>query len=207
MRRCTVARCSSTCLHGLQVIITLPAGTSYRLLGNVRACLRNTQAWLHAIAAKSFFISMAHNPLRGMEHMLEPEPTSEAGRGPEPRDACQCWSPPRHRGGVQCRATRASARAFLGGEVGSRALGLVAMSEPSLSKEASFRVVGHVAARGRIPYLLPWLKACTWGYPVYRVPTLTVRRFSSRRTGYLEPQQTGGRLTATPTQHRGYHLE
>jgi hypothetical protein len=41
---CTVAWHCSAHLHGLQVMMTSPACTFCRRLGNARACLRNTRA-------------------------------------------------------------------------------------------------------------------------------------------------------------------
>jgi hypothetical protein len=107
------------------------ACTSCRCLSNAWAYLGNTRALLHAIGAKSFFISMAHDPQRAMRHVLAPEPTCEAGHDPKLSDACQRWSPPRRRGGVQCRGTRGSVGALLEGETGSGASGHVTALEPS----------------------------------------------------------------------------
>jgi hypothetical protein len=98
-----------------------PVCTSCMRLGNACVCLGNTKALLHVVPAKLFFISTAHDQWRAMRHVSAPEPTSEAGRGPEPRDVCQCRSPPRRRGRVRCRGTHDSTEALLDGEVGSGA--------------------------------------------------------------------------------------
>jgi hypothetical protein len=99
-------------------MITLSVHTSCRHLGNARACLGNIRGLLYTVAAKPFFISMAHDPWRAMGHMSALEPSSEVGRGLEPMDACQHRSPPRRRGGVQCRGMCGSAGALLDGEAG-----------------------------------------------------------------------------------------
>jgi hypothetical protein len=66
--------------------------------------------------------------------------------------------------------THGSSRAFLDGEAGSRVLGHMVMPKPSLSKEVGSRAVRHMAARGRMPCPLSWLKAYTRGYSVCGIP-------------------------------------
>jgi hypothetical protein len=87
-----------------------------------------------------------------MGHMSALEPTSEVGHGLKLRE-------------------RVSVGALLGEEAGSRALGHVALSKPSLSREAGFGATRHVAARGCMSFPLSWLKAYTRGYRVCMVPT------------------------------------
>jgi hypothetical protein len=66
-----------------------------------------------------------------MGYVSAPEPTSEAGYGPELRDVCQHRSPTRRSGGVRCQGMRGSAEALLDGEAGSEASRHVAAPEPS----------------------------------------------------------------------------
>jgi hypothetical protein len=109
---CIVARHCNACPHVLQVMIALPTHMSCRRLGNTRACLGNTGALLHAIAAKPFFITMTHGPRRAMGHVSAPELTSEAGA-------------------VRSRGMHVSAGALLGGKEGSGAEGCVAAPKPA----------------------------------------------------------------------------
>jgi hypothetical protein len=72
-----------------------PVRTSCRSFGNEQVCPQNTRGLLHAIVAKPFFISTAHDPWRAMGHVPALEPTSEVGCTMGLRDVCQRWSPPR----------------------------------------------------------------------------------------------------------------
>jgi hypothetical protein len=128
---CAVAWHCSTCLYGLWVMMSPPARTSCRCLSNAWVCLKNTWALMHAVATKSFFISMTHDPRRALWHVSAPEPTSEVRHGRKPRDACQCRSPPRWSDWVWSRGTCGSAGALLNCEVESRGLGHMAALEPS----------------------------------------------------------------------------
>jgi hypothetical protein len=119
--------------------------TFYRHLSNARACLKNTRALVHIVAAKSFFISTAHGSRRAMWHMSVAEPSyaglraiwhaatpesiSEAGWGLEPRYAWRHWSPLKQGGEVWSRGTCDNARAHLSRVVWSGAIGCVAVYE------------------------------------------------------------------------------
>jgi hypothetical protein len=59
----------------LQVMIMSSIHTSYKHLGNAWACLENTRALLHAVAANPFFISTPHGTWRAMGHVSAPELT------------------------------------------------------------------------------------------------------------------------------------
>jgi hypothetical protein len=81
--------------------------------------------------------------------------------------------------------THGSARALLGREAGSDAMGHVVMSEPSLSREVGSGAAGHATVCGCMPYPLSWLEACTRGYPVCRVSTMAPWAYLGRG---CEPQ-------------------
>jgi hypothetical protein len=88
------------------------ACTSCRHLGNAWACVRNTRASLHTIAAKPSFISTAHGLWRAMRHVSAPEPTSEAAA-------------------VRSQRACVSAGPLLSGEVGSTVEGHMVVPDPS----------------------------------------------------------------------------
>jgi hypothetical protein len=127
----TVARYCSTYLHGLQVMITSFACTSYRHLNIAQVCLENMQALLHAVAAMPFFILMAHGLRRTMRHVSAPELSCLERRGLKPCDTRQRQSPSLRWGEVRIHETRGGTRALLSGEAGSRAAGCMAALEPS----------------------------------------------------------------------------
>jgi hypothetical protein len=123
MQRCSVAWCYSTCLHGLQVRITSSARMSCRCLSNALACLGNTRASLHDVAAKPSFISMTHSLWRAMGHVSAPEPTSEVGA-------------------VRSRRMRISAGPLLSGEAGFDVERRMTVSDPSWMVKGGLEPLG-----------------------------------------------------------------
>jgi hypothetical protein len=89
---------------------------------------------------------------RATRHVATSVLPSAGRQGSEPLDLWQHQNPPRQGSGVRSRRARGSTRAHLGREAGSRG-------------------IGQVVARECTPYPLSSLEACTWGYPVCRVPT------------------------------------
>jgi hypothetical protein len=66
--------------HVLQAMMMPPVLTSCRSLGNARACLETREPSCVARAAKPFFISVVHNPLRVVGHVTAPELSPREGR-------------------------------------------------------------------------------------------------------------------------------
>jgi hypothetical protein len=89
-----------------------------------------------------------------MGHMAAPEPTSVGRWGSELRDTWWRRSSPQQGGEVWGRGTRGDVRAHLCREVWSKA-------------------TTYVVAHGCTSCSSSWLRACMWGYRVFRVPTET----------------------------------
>jgi hypothetical protein len=112
-------------------MITPSTCTSYRRLGNTRACFGNTRTVLQAITAKPFFILKARDPLRVVEHVIESEPFQAGRQGSEPWGTWQHRSPLEQGGGVRSYVTHGSIGALLSWEAGSGAMGHMAAPEPA----------------------------------------------------------------------------
>jgi hypothetical protein len=86
------------------------------------------------------------------ELMVAPELNSARRRGPGPHDTWLHWSSPQQGGEVRGRGTRGS-------------------SGPHLCMEVCSKATTSMEARGCTLGSLSSLRACIWGYPVFRVPT------------------------------------
>jgi hypothetical protein len=86
------------------------------------------------------------------EHVVAPELNSARRRGPGPQATWQHRSSPQQGGEVQGHGIHGGSGAHLCREVWSKA-------------------TSYVAARGYTPCSLSCLRACMWGYSVFRVPT------------------------------------
>jgi hypothetical protein len=91
-----------------------------------------------------------------MGHVVASELTSSRRQGPELRDTWQRRISPQQGGEVLGRGTRGGAGAHLCREVWSEA-------------------ITYVAVRWYTPCSLSWLRACMLGYPIFRVPTNTIK--------------------------------
>jgi hypothetical protein len=91
-----------------------------------------------------------------MSHVAVLKPSLTGKQGLEPKGMWQHQSSPSTGGRVRSWEARDSVGVHLYWEVRSRA-------------------EGHVAPCGCVPCCLPYLYACTWGYPIFRVPTVAPR--------------------------------
>jgi hypothetical protein len=139
---------------------------------------------------KPFFIPMVHSPSGAVGHLAAPELPSQEGRAPrrgtrgstgaplsgrqspEPWDTWQHRSSPRRRQGPELRdmwQRRSSPQQ--GSEVRGR--GTCGGAGAHLCREVWSEGTTYVAVRGCTSYSLSLLRACMWGYLVFRVPTAT----------------------------------
>jgi hypothetical protein len=160
-------------------MISPSACTSYNCLGNMRVHLGNVRALLLYCCSQIFLYSrpMDSGETRGGARALR-----TGRRGLELWDVWWRRSPPEQGGRVQSCGTHGDIGAPLpqSREEGSGATGHTVALEPSCASVVGCGTVGHTTTCGCTPCFLPWLRACTRGYPVHRVPT-TLSRINCRK--------------------------
>jgi hypothetical protein len=92
---------------------------------------------------------------RATKHVAAPELTSARRRGSELRNTWRRRSSPQQGGEVWGHGTHGGSGAHF-------------------YREVWFEATTYVAARGYASCSLSWLRACMWGYPVFRVPTVLI---------------------------------
>jgi hypothetical protein len=120
-------RTVATCLHILQVMMAQVSGVS-KTCGSALEIHEPSRI---GRPAKPLFILEVCDPQRSRGHLAASKPSRVGRWGPEPQGTWQCRSPPEQGGGVRSRGARGSTEAFPNKEVGSGAVGHMAVSEPS----------------------------------------------------------------------------